>query len=93
MKTYNDTLSYEVTEDGYDIYREGKLWVTQHGQYGKPMDATKSYEENCLLQLDEIAAPAPEPPATIEELSATIADQDAAICELYEMMTKEASNE
>lgn len=86
MATYNEHLTYEVTEDGYDIFLDGKLWITQHGDYGKPMDASKTFEENAILQLDEITAPAPEPPMTVEQLAETVAEQDAAICELYEMM-------
>lgn len=83
---------YAIADDGYDIYLDGQLWITQHGQYGKPMDASKGYEENCLLQLAEITAPAPEPPMTTEEMAQTIAEQDAAICELYEMLEAKEAN-
>lgn len=92
MKSFNETLSYEITDDGYDIYKQGKLWVTQHGQYSKPYDQTKSYEENCLIQLEEITKPAPASTMSIEEMSDTITEQDAAICELYEMMTSKETN-
>ena len=51
----NKPLSYEIFEDGYAIYLEGKLWITQRGQYSKPIDKTKSFEENCLLQIEELA--------------------------------------
>lgn len=93
MIVYNDKLSYEITEDGYDIYNNGNLWITQHGQYSKPFDAAKTYEENCLLHLKELTAPAPKPAATVEELSKTVAEQDAAICELYEMMNAQEVSE
>ena len=51
----NKPLSYEIFEDGYAIYLEGKIWITQRGQYSKPIDKTKSFEENCLLQIEELA--------------------------------------
>lgn len=51
------TISYEIFDDGYDIYLDGSLWIAQHEPYGHPMDATKSYEENCLLQIEELTAP------------------------------------
>ena len=56
----NKAVSYEITEDGYDIYLGGEKWIGQHGKYGKPVDKNKSYEENCLAQIDEICNP-PEP--------------------------------
>lgn len=56
----NKPISYEVTEDGYDIYLGGEKWISQHEQLGKPVDKNKSYEENCLAQIEEICNP-PEP--------------------------------
>ena len=56
----NKVVSYEITEDGYDIYLGGEKWISQHGQYGKLVDSSKSYEENCLAQIEEICNP-PEP--------------------------------
>ena len=45
-------ISYEVTEDGYKIYLDGKLWIRQYGQY-IPF-AELSFEEGCLKQIKEI---------------------------------------
>ena len=59
-KIDNKSISYEVTEDGYDIYLGGEKWISQHEQLGKPVDKNKSYEENCLAQIEEICNP-PEP--------------------------------
>ena len=47
-------ISYEIFDDGYEIYLDGTLWIKQRGQYGKPVDSAKSYEENCLAQIEEI---------------------------------------
>ena len=47
-------ISYEIFDDGYEIYLEGTLWIKQRGEYSKPIDSAKSYEENCLAQIEEI---------------------------------------
>ena len=54
-KTINgQAISYEIFSDGYEIYLDGTLWIKQRGRYGKPVDSAKSYEENCLAQIEEI---------------------------------------
>ena len=54
-KTINgQAIAYKRFEDGYEIYLDGTLWIKQRGQYGKPVDSAKSYEENCLAQIEEI---------------------------------------
>ena len=54
-KTINgQAIAYEIFEDGYEIYLDGTLWIKQRGQYGKPIDSAKSYEENYLAQIEEI---------------------------------------
>ena len=56
-KTYTGKpIAYEILSDGYMIYLDGKAWIKQRGDYGKPMDSSKSYEENCLLQIEDITA-------------------------------------
>lgn len=66
-KTFdNKPIAYEILSDGYEIYLDGKIWISQRGQYGKPVDKSLSYEENCLAQIEEITRP-PEP-ANIDEL-------------------------
>lgn len=47
-------ITYNVTDDGYDIYLDGVIWITQHGDCGKPMNGSLSYEENCILQIEDI---------------------------------------
>jgi hypothetical protein len=51
------SISYKIEENGYSIYLGGQLWITQYDQYSKPMDNTKSIEENCLLQIEDITKP------------------------------------
>ena len=56
-KTYaGKPIAYEILDDGYMIYLDGKAWIKQRGTYGKPMDTSKTYEENCLLQIEDITA-------------------------------------
>ena len=56
MTQYNENISYEIVEKGYKIYLNGKLWIEQLDEYSKPYDKDKTYEENCLLQLEDITA-------------------------------------
>ncbi len=56
-KTFdNNSIAYEVLSDGYEIYLGGKLWISQRGQYGKPIFDGMTYKENCLAQIEEITA-------------------------------------
>lgn len=80
-KTFNgQPISYEIFENGYEIYLDSKLWISQRGQYDKPIDKSKTYEENCLAQIDEITAE-PEPAEqlyTLDEAAAIIASEVAS---------------
>ena len=50
----NKQLSYEIFEDGYAIYLEGKIWITQRGQYSKPIDKTKSLETGIQVLVQKL---------------------------------------
>ena len=67
MTQYNENISYEILENGYKIYLDGKLWIEQLDEYAKPIDTAKTYEENCLLQLADITATATANTDTLEE--------------------------
>ena len=45
-------ISYEVEEDGYMIYLDNKPWIHQYEPYIP--DKSKSYEENALIQIEDI---------------------------------------
>ena len=67
---YKDTdYFYEILDKGYDIYQGETKIIEQHDPYGKVFDPNGTYEENCLIQLDQITAPPapPEPPAPTPE--------------------------
>lgn len=61
MKQYSEEISYEIVENGYEIYKEGRKWITQPEPYAKLYIPNGTYEENCLAQLEEITRPAEEP--------------------------------
>lgn len=61
MVTYNDKLSYEIKDNGYEIFLDNNLWITQYEPYAKVFKADGTYEENCLLQLEELSRPPIEP--------------------------------
>lgn len=54
---YNDKHSYEIFEDGYDIYLNGETWISQRKPYDKVYKPDGTYEENALIQLEELNAP------------------------------------
>ena len=81
MIKYNDNISYKIVENGYEIYFDGVLWITQHEPYAKLYDSSKSYEENCLMQIEELTAPV-EPDMTEQRIS----DLEDAVIELASLV-------
>ena len=77
-------VSYEILDNGYKIYLNGKEWITQI----EPLIPYPelSYEQGCLKQIEEICNPVtPEPTETEKRLSALEGGQetqDGAIEEL-----------
>ena len=68
-------IEYEIVENGYYIYLDGKKWIKQLDQFSKLFITDGSYEDNCLAQIDEITAPKPEPeltPSDVEKLRSDI---------------------
>lgn len=83
-KTVNDkAVSYEILEDGYEIYLDGQIWIRQRGLYSKPMDKEKSFEENCLMQIEELTA-GPEP-IDITQSEEYMAGYDQAVLDMMEV--------
>ena len=54
-KVYDNKYKYEIFNDGYDIYENDSLLISQRGPCGKPINNGATYEENCLLQLNKMA--------------------------------------
>lgn len=58
MKQFSNELSYEIFDDGYEIFLDGGRWMTQHEPHIPNPDM--SYEENAIWhckQLDETVNP------------------------------------
>ena len=83
MIKYNDNISYKILDNGYEIYLDGVLWITQYEPYAKPMDSSKSYEENCLLQIEELTTPVEPVPDPTEQ---RISDLEDAVIELASLV-------
>ena len=52
-KVNGQVISYEVVENGYNIYLGETLWITQPEPYIP--NRSLSYEENAIAQIEEIA--------------------------------------
>ena len=50
----NKQVSYEVIENGYKIYLDGKQWIHQYEPYIP--NPSISYEENAIAQIEELVA-------------------------------------
>ena len=49
-----NSITYKILNNGYEIYLDGKLWVSQIEPY-IPYPSL-SYEEGCLKQIEEICS-------------------------------------
>lgn len=69
------TYTYKIFEDGYDIYREGDLIITQRTPYDKLFLPDGTYEENAEAQiasLENSSEPTPAVPTEEEKLRADV---------------------
>lgn len=49
-------LTYEIKENGYDILKDGRVWITQYEPYIP--NPTLSYKENAIKHIEELNTPA-----------------------------------
>ena len=69
-------ISYKILSDGYEIYLDGVLWIRQRRENGKSISQFKTYEENCLMQIEEIVNPPKiEEKYTLDEAAQVIAQE------------------
>lgn len=52
FKINNCNINYKILKNGYEIYMDDKLWISQLEPYIPFKDL--SYEESCLKQLAEL---------------------------------------
>ena len=86
-------LTYDILNDGYVIKLDGKKWIEQLGENSQPMDSTKTLEENCLLQIEDITKEIAEETPEIELVKTDIADLKAkdlenkvALAQIFELV-------
>ena len=80
-----NTYTYEVTENGYYIYINGKKVIHQYEPYIP--NPSISYEENAKAQIEELKASEEaekEKKTDIEQMKSDITDIQLALVELYE---------
>lgn len=77
------TVSYEIKDNGYEIYLGSQLWITQYEPYIPYPDL--GYEGSCLKQIQELATPAT-PQPTIEEMQTKIAELEDCILEMSQVV-------
>ena len=81
-----NTYTYEVTENGYYIYINGKKVIHQYEPYIP--NSSLSYEENAKAQIEELKASKEaekEEKTDIEQMKSDITDIQLALVELYEL--------
>lgn len=74
-----EQITYEILEDGYMLYSNGKPWIKQHKEH--VFHPELSLKENAEKHIEELCKPVVEQP-TVEE---QITELQLAIAELYEM--------
>lgn len=65
-KFNEQSISYEITDNGYSIYLDGNLWITQYEPYIPYPDL--GYEGSCLKQIGELATV---PEQQVDEVTST----------------------
>lgn len=71
-------LEYKIYDDGYEILKDGKVWITQRGKYASNGD----YEEEAKKEIERLQN------MKQQELDETteITDLQLAVAEIYEMI-------
>lgn len=49
-----NNYTYELFNDGYDIYKDGNLVTTQREPYAHVYKSNGTYEENAILQIETL---------------------------------------
>lgn len=77
-----EQITYEVREDGYMLFLDGKPWILQHTEH--VFYPELSLEENAIKHIEDLCKPVEEP--SIEE---QIADLEAQLAILKEQQINE----
>lgn len=77
-------LTYKVVENGYEIYNNGELWITQYEPYIP--NKSLSYEENAKAQIEELTISVVEQPSEVEQLKAKVEELEIGLIELASLL-------
>lgn len=61
---------YQIFSDGYELWGDNNVYITQHAPYDKNYVPDGSYEDNAKAQIDELTQPAM--PTDTEKMRADI---------------------
>ena len=79
-------VAYEVLEDGYDVYLDNNIWISQHEPYIPYPNL--SYEAGCLKQIEEICnVKEPQEDETQQRLSALEAENTNLYTTIDDILT------
>lgn len=78
-------LTYKVVENGYEIYNNGQLWITQYEPYIP--NKSLSYEQNAQAQITELTTP-PKETTELENLTTRVDELETGIVELASMLSE-----
>ena len=76
-----ERITYEIVEDGYMLYLDGKAWIKQHTEHFFCPEL--SAEENAQLHIEELCKPIEKP--TVQK---QIAELEAKLAELKEQVNE-----
>ena len=80
-KLYNgQEMSYEVSDDGYDIYLSGRKWMTQHEPY-IPFP-NLGYEGSCKKQIEDLFTSVEQAEKVVDERDKKIAEMSSTLDDL-----------
>lgn len=65
---YDDTYSYEILENGYDIYKDERKIISQPEPYAKLFVPDGTYEDNAIAQIQQMETPPTPPEPTPDEI-------------------------
>ena len=84
FKVDEQVLGYEITEDGYDIYLDGKKWIAQHEPY-IPYPKL-GYEGSCLKQIEELCNSTSSEPSGESNIEERVTSLEDMILEMSEIL-------
>ncbi len=67
-------VTYSVVDNGYELYLDGKLWITQY-EPNIPF-RNKTYEENAILQIEDLISASKYMPTSEDDINLMLIDHE-----------------